>query len=49
MRDDQSVAGMVDEVLERWAQARAAQTEESFEDALSRCSLPEASDLSTDG
>ncbi len=34
LRDDQSVAGTVDDVLERWAKARAGQTEESFADAL---------------
>lgn len=34
MRDTQSVAGMVDEVLARWARARADQTGESFGDAL---------------
>ena len=34
MRDNQSVADMVDEVLAQWAKARAARTGESFEDAL---------------
>lgn len=34
MRDYQSVAGMADEVLERWTKARAFRTGESFEDVL---------------
>lgn len=34
MRDDQSVADMVDEVLTRWAKSRAAWTGEPVEDAL---------------
>ncbi len=34
MRDDRSVADMVDEVLTQWAKARAARTGESFGDAL---------------
>ena len=34
MRDDRSVADMVDEVLAQWAKARATRTGESFEDAL---------------
>lgn len=34
MRHDQSVAGMVDEVLVRWTKSRAAWHGESFEDAL---------------
>jgi hypothetical protein len=34
LRDDPSVAGMVDEDLERWAKTRAVRIEDSFKNAL---------------